>query len=68
MGHYITLLYRILRAWFYAFTGLQKELASKRMEICSQCSLRSGLFCSECGCPLFAKTNDINEGCPLKRW
>lgn len=52
-------------------------LASKRLEICSQCPSRLPLvkikekqyyICKECNCPLDAKTRSTGEQCNLKKW
>jgi hypothetical protein len=70
---------QIIEAWIIAGqpTEAQQELAEKRGKICDECpskkilfeKLKSGAYCSECGCPIAKKifTNDLNP-CPLKKW
>ena len=56
-------------------TDRQKELAKKRMSICSTCEFRKGeidsnfVSCSDCGCLLHGKifTNTKGE-CPKGKW
>jgi len=56
-------------------TDRQKELAKKRMSICSICEFRKGeidsnfVSCSDCGCLLHGKifTNTKGE-CPKGKW
>ena len=56
-------------------TGQQKELAKKRMSICSTCEFRKGeidsnfVSCTACGCLLHGKIFTNNKGeCPKGKW
>lgn len=58
------LLFKIVRAWWYFFSGKNSYLMQRRLVICEPCELRKWKVCSECGCPLFAKASDPEEHCP----
>ena len=58
----------------YTATDEQKNLASKRLEVCIGCEFwkQSAIrdFCSKCGCTTSAKVFSPKgaEACPEKRW
>jgi len=57
-----------------------KQVSEERMAICRKCEYNSvnapqhtwlnDLYehCTNCGCPLIAKTKCLSHGCELKRW
>lgn len=48
-----------------------KEMAKKRMEVCSTCEYASKsvyLHCDKCGCYIPAKANSVNSDCPMGLW
>lgn len=47
-----------------------EELASKRMDVCNECSIKNTLInvCTDCGCYLPAKTRNLKEKCPKDKW
>ncbi len=48
----------------------EKDLSSKRLEICEKCPslIKSSRRCAECGCFVSAKTQFQFEECPLEKW
>ncbi len=58
------MIFRIIRAWWYLFTGENKELMKKRLSVCGSCDRRKWFVCGECGCPLKAKASDPENICP----
>jgi hypothetical protein len=59
---------KILIAWYFWLTNRNDELARQRLKICSGCSYRKWFVCSQCGCPLQAKTRLFEEECPVGKW
>lgn len=53
-----------------------KTIANTRMEICNNCeyistrhkTLRPDVHCTDCGCPLAAKTKSLQSECPKGFW
>jgi hypothetical protein len=45
-----------------------KQLAEKRLTVCSSCPQRKANKCSACGCPLISKTKSVKATCPLSKW
>lgn len=47
-----------------------EKIAKERAKICSKCPSMYGTICSECGCPIHAKTRSMVETnkCPLDKW
>lgn len=49
-----------------------EAIAAARLEVCNTCPLKvkqlSLDVCSECGCPLVAKTRSPDSKCPLDKW
>lgn len=45
-----------------------EALSNDRMEICKECPSNVLNICTECGCPLTAKTKSPMETCPLNKW
>ena len=47
-----------------------KELAKKRLKVCSQCPrlFKPTYTCKECGCFMKFKTKILNVKCPLGKW
>jgi hypothetical protein len=65
--------YRIVRGWFRLFFFKYKGEAMDRYGICTYKCDKSketvyGKVCTECGCPLKAKVQDLNEKCPIGKW
>ena len=63
--------FKVIRAWWYFFSGKNKELMKGRLSICGICELRKWKVCGACGCPLFAKSSDPEEHCPhpsMDKW
>jgi len=69
----------ILKAWVIKWKPSQseRELALKRLKICSTCSYRRqiiedvdfSVICGECGCPLEAKIHSPKKGaCGIGKW
>lgn len=65
LGRFI---FKIIRAWWYFFSGKNRELMKSRLSVCHDCSRRKWIICGECGCELHAKASDPNEYCPLAGW
>lgn len=57
-------IFKIIRAWWYFFTGKNEELMRMRLRDCQSCELRKWVICGECGCGLHAKASDPEEHCP----
>jgi hypothetical protein len=55
---------------------LIEKVAAERLAICNDCELssknkktiRPDLHCTDCGCPLEAKTRCLSCDCPKKKW
>lgn len=47
-----------------------EKLALERAKICSRCTANVHNICTECGCPLVAKTRSTKSttDCPLRKW
>lgn len=45
-----------------------EEMATKRVIICSDCPYNKHSICSQCGCPLAAKTRSPESKCPEGKW
>ena len=53
-----------------------KEVSDERMAVCEECAListkhstiRPDVHCTDCGCPLAAKTKCLSCACPLNKW
>lgn len=69
----------IFNAWVTSIkpTNVQKELAKKRLDICTSCSFRKEVieknkwsaYCGDCGCPLNKKVfSNIYNSCTQKKW
>jgi len=58
------MIFRIVRAWWYLFKGLNKDLREDRLSICQTCDKRKGFVCGVCLCPLIAKASDEENECP----
>lgn len=65
----------IVLSWAASFnpTESQKELAEKRLSICTSCEFAGmnpiGPFCKICGCAFRAKVFTSSEkGCPKNKW
>ena len=56
--------FRVLTGWYYLVTLQNRQLLTKRMNICRPCELRKWFVCGECGCPLVAKGRIEDEQCP----
>lgn len=68
LGRFI---FKVIRAWWYFFSGKNKKLMKSRLSICHDCELRKRNVCGQCGCPLFAKASDPEEHCPhpdMDKW
>lgn len=53
--------------------GRNKDISSKRLDICNECENRRYIFklgyvCNKCGCILKSKTTVENEVCPINKW
>lgn len=52
------------------------RVAASRMHICNTCewdshkheTLRPDRHCTQCGCPLKAKTRSLTTACPVGKW
>lgn len=52
------------------------EVAKTRMAICQECefistkhkTIRPDVHCTDCGCPLSAKTKSMQSACPREKW
>lgn len=52
------------------------EVAKIRMAICQECefistkhkTIRPDVHCTDCGCPLYAKTKSMQSACPREKW
>lgn len=79
----MTSLENIFSGYKNLITGEHKELADKRLTICSKCSVRSKGICDPtkkdysvktneltkgCGCVLVAKVRSPRAKCPLDKW
>lgn len=62
----------IIKGHYYNLTNKKEKLYNDRMQICNDCEnivkTTIGKVCSECGCPLSAKTRVIDEKCDLDKW
>jgi len=58
----------ILTGWFLVLIFWDSPKAKKRRAICKTCPSRLLFICSECGCPLAAKSRVDEEECPLNKW
>ena len=45
-----------------------EKLAMDRALICSDCFYNTNNTCSQCGCPLIAKTRSEYSKCPMGKW
>ena len=47
-----------------------EKIAKERATICAKCDSNKGHVCTECWCPLHAKTKSMKETneCALKKW
>lgn len=63
-----TLLFRIIRAWWYLITGENRGLMQSRLKICQTCEFRKWIICGDCTCELHAKGSDPEEKCPQGKW
>lgn len=61
LGRFI---FKIIRAWWYFFSGKNSHLMQRRLEVCEPCELRKWKICGECLCPLNMKASDPEEKCP----
>lgn len=66
-------LYRIVRAYLRVILFRLSDEEKVREDICWSCPKLDndkiyGYHCGVCGCPLFAKIRDVDEGCPLGKW
>lgn len=57
-------IFKIIRAWWFFFSGQNQRLMKKRLGICLSCELRKKEICGACGCVLQAKASDPEEHCP----
>jgi len=58
----------IIRGWNAFISGKTPEFARKRLSICRKCNSNKWWICSECGCPLAAKTRVEEEFCDIGKW
>jgi ribosomal protein L37E len=62
----------IIKGHYNSWLGKEQELYNKRISVCNECDLKLhttiGDICSECGCPLQAKTRVEDEKCDLDKW
>ena len=62
----------ILKSIYFNIFGINQDLATTRLEICSTCPHKLqttiGEVCSECGCILENKTRIEDEHCDLCKW
>lgn len=63
-GQSVLMIFRIVRAWWYWFSGKNRELMKERLKACQVCELRMAFVCGKCGCELHAKASDPEEHCP----
>ncbi len=45
-----------------------EKIAMDRAVVCSNCFYNVNNTCSECGCPLIAKTRSEYSKCPMQKW
>lgn len=45
-----------------------EKLAKARAAICAGCKYNVNSRCTECGCPLIAKTRSVTSYCPKHKW
>jgi ribosomal protein L37E len=47
-----------------------EKLANERAKICGRCQYNKFSICSQCGCPLSAKTRSTSatNKCPMGKW
>lgn len=62
----------IIIGWFRKIFGIEEDLATTRLAICTKCSYKVntslGYACSQCGCILDAKARVEDEKCDLDKW
>ncbi len=45
-----------------------EKIAMDRVLVCSDCFYNTNNTCSQCGCPLIAKTRSEYSKCPMGKW
>lgn len=65
LGRFI---FKVIRAWWYFFSGKNRELMKSRLKVCNDCVFRKWIVCGACGCELHAKATIEEEECPKGFW
>lgn len=60
--------YNEIRNQFGKLPPHLKDMADKRLKVCSTCPQRKENKCGLCGCFLTAKTKSADSKCPIDIW